>query len=225
MGVSNQGVSYGPGQPQVPYCHCFQVSFFCYTDILIHILQTYMYTIHTYTNSCGAVPVFSTNLSLDKHPCVQHKSFSCQTYLYLAQLFLLTNIPMFSTNLSLVKHPCVQHKSFSCQTSLCLSLICLLSNIPVCSPQVFNYKENFHYEYDNLDFNGLGIPQLERLLEGHKSHDRVFAGFLLHGVGTSALVTFYICKYAKSLCSCTNFINEELVSQMLDHFCHTRISP
>nr|AEO51767.1 hemocyanin alphaD-subunit [Helix lucorum] len=60
--------------------------------------------------------------------------------------------------------------------------------------RVFNYKDSFQYEYDTLDFSGLGIPQLAKLLEENKADDRVFAGFLLHGVGHSALVTFFICR-------------------------------
>ncbi|CAG5132265.1 unnamed protein product, partial [Candidula unifasciata] len=60
--------------------------------------------------------------------------------------------------------------------------------------QVFDYKTNFHYEYDNLEFNGLTIPQLERLLEQNKGEDRVFVGFRLHGIHHSALTKFSICK-------------------------------
>ncbi|CAG5118988.1 unnamed protein product, partial [Candidula unifasciata] len=60
--------------------------------------------------------------------------------------------------------------------------------------QVFNYRENFHYDYDNLEFNGLGISQLARVLEQNKGENRVFAGFLLHGIRQSALVHFFICR-------------------------------
>nr|CAH10287.1 hemocyanin isoform 2 [Nucula nucleus] len=58
--------------------------------------------------------------------------------------------------------------------------------------EVFNYKSVFHYDYDNLEFNGMSIPQLSREVESRKSHDRVFAAFLLHGIGKSALATFAI---------------------------------
>nr|WGL47534.1 hemocyanin 1 [Physella acuta] len=64
--------------------------------------------------------------------------------------------------------------------------------------QVFDYRNNFHYEYDNLEFNGLSIPQLAKQLEEIKGKDRVFAGFMLHGLKQSALVTFSICKSENS---------------------------
>nr|AYO86687.1 hemocyanin alphaN [Helix pomatia] len=60
--------------------------------------------------------------------------------------------------------------------------------------QVFDYKDSFHYDYDNLEFNGLTIPQLERVIQHNKAEDRVFAGFLLHGIEHSALLRFNICK-------------------------------
>ncbi|CAG5132269.1 unnamed protein product, partial [Candidula unifasciata] len=62
--------------------------------------------------------------------------------------------------------------------------------------QVFDYKTNFQYDYDNLEFNGLTIPQLARHLEHSKAEDRVFVGFRLHGIHHSALTKFYICKKA-----------------------------
>nr|ANE23704.1 hemocyanin type 1 [Haliotis rubra] len=58
---------------------------------------------------------------------------------------------------------------------------------------VFNYKDNFHYVYDTLEFNGLSISQLNRELDKIKSHERVFAGFLLSGIKKSALVKFEVC--------------------------------
>ena len=68
----------------------------------------------------------------------------------------------------------------------------------------FNYKSAFDYEYDNLEFNGLSIPQLERELERRKSKDRLFAGFLLHGIKESALVKFYVCKDN----NCDNYVGQ-----------------
>lgn len=58
---------------------------------------------------------------------------------------------------------------------------------------VFNYRDNFHYKYDTLEFNGLSISQLNRELDKIKSHDRVFAGFLLSGIKKSVLVKFNVC--------------------------------
>nr|AYO86691.1 hemocyanin 1 [Lymnaea stagnalis] len=60
--------------------------------------------------------------------------------------------------------------------------------------QVFDYRNNFHYEYDNLEFNGLSIPQLAKELEKNKGDDRVFVGFMLHGIKRSALIKFQIHK-------------------------------
>nr|QCX35557.1 Hemocyanin [Lymnaea stagnalis] len=71
--------------------------------------------------------------------------------------------------------------------------------------QVFDYRNNFHYTYDNLEFNGLTIAQLARKLEQNKDSDRVFAGFMLHGIGKSALVKFYICRSADD---CNNYAGE-----------------
>ncbi|KAK7476001.1 hypothetical protein BaRGS_00032768, partial [Batillaria attramentaria] len=58
---------------------------------------------------------------------------------------------------------------------------------------VFDYRHSFHYEYDNFQFNGLSIPQIEREIQDRQSEDRVFAGFMLHGIRKSALVRFSIC--------------------------------
>lgn len=43
----------------------------------------------------------------------------------------------------------------------------------------FNYDQ-FNYQYDNLNFHGLTIPELEELLEKNEEEDRVFANFMLH---------------------------------------------
>ena len=58
---------------------------------------------------------------------------------------------------------------------------------------VFDYQNVLHYKYDSLTFTGLSIPQLERVLEKNKGRDRIFAGFLLHGIKASADVRIYIC--------------------------------
>lgn len=57
----------------------------------------------------------------------------------------------------------------------------------------FDYRNHFHYEYDNLKLRGLDIPDLDRLLQERKRHGRVFAGFLVHSIGLSADVYVYIC--------------------------------
>ncbi|KAK7482853.1 hypothetical protein BaRGS_00025886, partial [Batillaria attramentaria] len=59
---------------------------------------------------------------------------------------------------------------------------------------VFDYEHSFHYSYDNFQFNGLSIPQLQNEVIKREGHERVFAGFMLHGIGESALVKFQICK-------------------------------
>ncbi|CAG5132262.1 unnamed protein product, partial [Candidula unifasciata] len=61
----------------------------------------------------------------------------------------------------------------------------------------FAYQEHFHYQYDNLEFVGMNIPALDAFIHERQEHDRVFAGFLLHGFGTSATVDFTICDAFK----------------------------
>ena len=58
---------------------------------------------------------------------------------------------------------------------------------------VFDYQNVLHYKYDTLSFSGLNIPQLENVLTNNKAHDRIFAGFSLHGIKASADVRIYIC--------------------------------
>ena len=43
----------------------------------------------------------------------------------------------------------------------------------------FNYDQ-FNYQYDNLNFHGLTIPELEELLEKNEEEDHVYANFMLH---------------------------------------------
>ncbi|XP_076457104.1 hemocyanin 2-like isoform X2 [Babylonia areolata] len=59
---------------------------------------------------------------------------------------------------------------------------------------VFNYHSSFHYEYDNFQFNGMSIPQLQRETVRRTGLERSFAGFMLHGIKKSSLVVFDICK-------------------------------
>ncbi|KAK7090872.1 hypothetical protein V1264_010615 [Littorina saxatilis] len=59
---------------------------------------------------------------------------------------------------------------------------------------VFNYENSFHYHYDNLQFNGMSIPQIQREVIKRAAEERVFAGFMLHGIKKSSLVVFEICK-------------------------------
>ena len=42
----------------------------------------------------------------------------------------------------------------------------------------FNYDQ-FGYQYDSLNFHGLTIPELEKLLEEKKREDHVYANFML----------------------------------------------
>nr|AGX25262.1 mega-hemocyanin [Melanoides tuberculata] len=60
--------------------------------------------------------------------------------------------------------------------------------------EIFDYQSSFHYTYDDLEFNGLSIPQLQHEVVVRQAHERVFAGFMLKGIGQSALVTFEICQ-------------------------------
>ena len=59
---------------------------------------------------------------------------------------------------------------------------------------VFDYHNSFHYHYDNFQFNGLSIPQIQRELVRHQGEDRVFAGFMLHSIGSTALIVLDICQ-------------------------------
>ena len=43
----------------------------------------------------------------------------------------------------------------------------------------FDY-DRLNYQYDNLNFHGLSIPELDELLNKRKAEDRVFANFMLH---------------------------------------------
>ena len=58
---------------------------------------------------------------------------------------------------------------------------------------VFDY-EDLGYHYDDMTLGGVTVEQLEEIIHGRQSHPRVFAGFSLHGIGTSANVEFHICK-------------------------------
>lgn len=58
---------------------------------------------------------------------------------------------------------------------------------------VFDYQNNLHYKYDTLEFHHMNIPKLEATLQERRSHDRVFAGFLLHNIHTSADVHIHVC--------------------------------
>ena len=53
--------------------------------------------------------------------------------------------------------------------------------------QVFD-SDKFHYHYDNLQLNGHSVSQLQEMIETMQASPRVFAGFILHGFGTSATV-------------------------------------
>ncbi|XP_014789836.1 hemocyanin G-type, units Oda to Odg, partial [Octopus bimaculoides] len=63
---------------------------------------------------------------------------------------------------------------------------------------VFKYKEHFHYEYDMLEMNGMSIAQLEAYIRTQKQRERMFAGFLLKGIGQSASATFQVCDEKNS---------------------------
>ena len=58
----------------------------------------------------------------------------------------------------------------------------------------FNYESNFGYTYDTLDFHGLSVAQLARELDRIRSKERVFAGFMLHGIKKTAMIKFSVCE-------------------------------
>ena len=57
----------------------------------------------------------------------------------------------------------------------------------------FDYA-HLGYTYDNLNVGGMSVDELEHAIENNKQKTRVFAGFLLYGIGSSAEVEFKICK-------------------------------
>lgn len=61
--------------------------------------------------------------------------------------------------------------------------------------KLFDFK-SLGYSYDNLDFHGMNTAQLEAAIKKQKQKDRVFAGFLLHGIKTSADVHLKVCNDA-----------------------------
>lgn len=58
---------------------------------------------------------------------------------------------------------------------------------------VFNYQD-LNFRYDDMKLGGLNLDELEEEIRQHQSKARVFAGFLLHGIGTSAEVRFSVCQ-------------------------------
>lgn len=53
-------------------------------------------------------------------------------------------------------------------------------------------SNRFHYHYDKLDLNGHSVAELNEIIENLKSGDRIFAGFVLSGFGTSAVVNVVV---------------------------------
>jgi hypothetical protein len=50
----------------------------------------------------------------------------------------------------------------------------------------FNY-DALNYQYDNLNFHGKTIPELDKYIDEHKDEDRIFANFMLHVSASSKL--------------------------------------
>lgn len=80
----------------------------------------------------------------------------------------------------------------SCYHCVLLSYI-LLSPCLVIIYLALNSSTRLHYQYDDLNFHGLSIAELNELLDHRKEEDRIFAQFLLHGIQTSADVSFDLC--------------------------------
>ena len=53
--------------------------------------------------------------------------------------------------------------------------------------QIFDTAK-FHYHFDNLKLNGHSVSELQELMNVMRASPRVFAGFILHGIGASATV-------------------------------------
>ena len=67
------------------------------------------------------------------------------------------------------------------------------------SADVFNYH-SLNYQYDDLDFHGMSISELEDVVHERITHDRVFVDFLLTGFKKSADVEFDICTKNHEVC-------------------------
>lgn len=52
---------------------------------------------------------------------------------------------------------------------------------------------SLQYQYDNLNFHGKTISELNDLLEERKTKDRIFAEFHLHSLGASVDINFDLC--------------------------------
>lgn len=57
---------------------------------------------------------------------------------------------------------------------------------------VYDYRTELKYTYDTLFFGGMSIRELQHHIEENEAKDRVFAGFLLMGIHTSANVDLYV---------------------------------
>ena len=67
-------------------------------------------------------------------------------------------------------------------------LVTRANSMPV---QIFDTAK-FHYNFDNLNLNGHSVSELQDMMDVMKASPRVFAGFILHGIGASARVRVYV---------------------------------
>ena len=63
-------------------------------------------------------------------------------------------------------------------------LVTRANSMPV---QIFD-TANFHYRFDNLKLNGHSVSELQEIIGAMRASPRVFAGFVLHGFGSSGVV-------------------------------------
>lgn len=59
---------------------------------------------------------------------------------------------------------------------------------------IYDYENELGYTYDTIQYHGMTMEQLNIYLRRRGQKDRVFAGFNLKGIRTSAMVDFQICK-------------------------------
>lgn len=59
---------------------------------------------------------------------------------------------------------------------------------------IYEYQAEFGYRFDSLQFGGMSIPELHHYLVQQAAKDRIFAGFLLSGIKTSANVEYVITR-------------------------------
>ncbi|CAI9743244.1 hemocyanin subunit 1 [Octopus vulgaris] len=158
----------------------FEQEDFCDFEIQLEVLQNSFYNIFS-------VPEF---------PTLDHMSFDPLFWMHSNQvdrLWATWQALQVYRGLSSAAH-CIQSdlhrllKPFSDGPPINTNLITFEHSTP---DQVHDYRSNLHYEFESLNLGAdmsIGIPDLYTRIEDLKKKDRVFIGFLLRGIKTSAKI-------------------------------------